>query len=408
MTSLEEAHRRCWPQVLATTVRLTRDLDLAEECVQDAYVRALTAWGSDPPRNPGAWLTATARRIAIDCLRRESTLRAKLPLLVMEDDADDPGSETDLLRLVFTCCHPALSRDAQIVLTLRLLGGLTVVEIASGLLIKEATVAARITRAKRKIAAAAIPFRVPVGAELDERLDAVLEVVYLIHTAGHTAVAGPDLMRPDLCAKARALAGLLADLMPDCSEAHGLLALCLLTGARAGSRSGPDGQLLLLADQDRRAWDHRLVDAGLLAATRALRTGTGRYALQAAIAGLHARAPDLGHTDWAAIVTMYDGLLASWPTPVVALNRIVALSMVPGADLVAILDEVDLLGMDPSLERYPYLPAVRADLLRRLGHNAAAAHVYAKAIALTRNTAESDYLSRRLHEVRGAGNEDGE
>ncbi len=400
MTSLEDAHRRCWPQVLAATVRITRDLDLAEECVQDAYVRALTAWGSDPPRNPAAWLTTTARRVAIDRLRRESALRAKLPLLVMEDDADDVGPQTDLLRLVFACCHPALSRDAQVVLTLRLLGGLTVVEIAAGLLLKEPTVAARVTRAKHKIAAAAIPFRVPEGAELDARLDAVLEVVYLIHTAGHTAAAGSDLMRPDLCAKARELAVLLADLMPDCSEVQGLLALCLLTDARAGSRCGPDGQLLLLEEQDRRAWDRRLIRAGLAAATRALRTGLGRYALQAAIAGLHAQAQDMEHTDWEAIVTMYDGLLASWPTPVVALNRIVASSMIPGADLVALLDEVELLALDPALERYPYLPAVRADLLRRLGRNIAASQAYAEAIALTRNRAESDYLTKRLREVR--------
>lgn len=314
MSAIEEAHRRHWPQVLAATVRLTRDLDLAQECVQEAYVRALTAWGDDPPRNPAAWLTTTARRLAIDAIRREATLRNKLPLLVVDEDPAEPEPQTDLLRLVFTCVHPALSRDAQVALSLRLLGGLTVAEIASGLLVQESAVAARITRAKRKIATAGIPFRVPPEAELPRRLDAVLEVILLIHTAGHTAVVGSELLRPDLSAKARDLARLLAGLMPGNSEVQGLLAVCLLTDARAGARCGPGGELLPLAEQDRRRWDPLLLTAGLRAATAALRGGTGRYALQAAIAGLHAQAPDAQHTDWAAIVTMYDGLQARWPT----------------------------------------------------------------------------------------------
>ncbi len=400
--TLDEAHRRCWPEVLAATVRLTRDLDLAEDCVQDAYLRALTAWRDEPPRNPAAWLTTTARRLAIDRLRRERTWRAKLPLLVMQDDADDPDPGVDLLRLVFVCCHPAFALDAQVPLTLRLLGGMTVVEIAAGLLQREATVAARITRAKKKIAAAGIPFRVPSDDELPERLEAVLEVVHQLHTAGHTAVDGAALTRPDLARTARELAGRLAELLPAASEVHGLHALCLLDDARAASRVGTTGELVLLADQDRATWDRTLVEAGLSAATRALRGGTGRFALQAAIAGLHAQAPDSAHTDWARIVTMYDGLLARWPNPVVALNRLVAVSQQPGADLAVLLTELDRLALDPALDRYRYLPAVRADLLRRLGRPGEAARSYAAALALTRNGAEAAFLRARLRECSGS------
>lgn len=406
MDPIEEAHRRWWPQVLAATVRFTRDLDLAQDCVQEAYLKAFAAWSQEVPRNRAAWLTTAARRLAIDRMRREATLRSKLPLLVIEDD-ETSTPETDLLRLIFTCAHPALSPDAQLVLALRLLGGLTVTEIAAGLLLKEATVAARITRAKQKIAAAGIPFRVPSEAEFPERLTAVLEVIHLIHTAGHTAPEGAELTRPDLSAKARDLAGMLAELMPTQSEVQGLLAVCLLTDARVEARTDEDGALLLLADQDRSAWDQDLVHAGLRAATQSLRGGVCRYALQAAIAGLHAQAPSIEHTDWGLIVTMYDGLLATWPTPVVALNRLAAVSMVPGTDLVEVLAELDALGAEPPLLAYPYLPAIRADVLRRLGRFAQAESAYAVAAALTGNEAERAYLRRREEEVGGWGRDVG-
>lgn len=399
----EEVCRRCRPEVLAATVGLTRDIDLAEDCVQEALLRAITTWQHKPPANPAAWLTTTARRIAVDRIRRETRLRSKLPMLVVDLDpgpADpDTGPAPDLLRLIFTCVHPALSRDAQLALTLRLLGGLAVPEIAAGLLLKEATVAARITRAKQKIAAAGIPFRVPDTAELPARLDAVLEVVHLIHTAGYTAADGHSLTRPDLAGTARELASMLARLMPQHSEVQGLLALCLLNDARAPSRTSPGSQLVPLPDQDRRGWDQQLLTAGLAAATVALRTGTGRYALQAAIAGLHAQARSIEETDWPAIVTMYDGLLERWPNPVVALNRLVAVSMTAQADLPAVLTGLEALADEPALRRYPYLPAARADVLRRLGRTRQAAQAYTEALALTRNGAEVEYLTRRLREL---------
>jgi RNA polymerase sigma-70 factor (ECF subfamily) len=403
-----EAYRRCRPQVLAATVRLTRDIDLAEDCVQDAMLRALQSWDRDPPRNPAAWLTTTARHLAVDRIRRENRLRAKLPLLVVTDSGSDtspgpdvglgadPPEDHDLLSLVFLCCHPALASSGQVALTLRLLGGLTVPEIAAGLLLKEATVAARITRAKQKIAAAGIPFRVPAAADLPERLDAVLDVIHLIHTAGHTAADGATLTRPDLAGTARDLVGMLARLLPRDSEVRGLLALCLLDDARLPARTDGAGALAVLAEQDRSGWDRDLLAAGLAAATAALRSGTGRYALQAAIAGLHAQAPSLAATDWAAVVTMYDGLLARWPNPVVAVNRLVAVSMLPGADPLAVLDELATFADHPALARYPYLPAVRAELLRRAGRTAEAATAYRAAIALNRNGPQDAYLRRRL------------
>lgn len=405
-----EAYRRCRPQVLAATVRLTRDIDLAEDCVQDAMLRALQSWDQDPPRNPAAWLTTTARHLAVDRIRREGRLRAKLPLLVVPEsgpdarqypgvDPDDPLENHDLLSLVFLCCHPALASSGQVALTLRLLGGLTVPEIAAGLLLKEATVAARITRAKQKIAAAGIPFRVPAAADLPERLDAVLDVIHLIHTAGHTAAEGATLTRPDLAGTARDLVGMLARLLPRDSEVRGLLALCLLDDARLPARTDGAGALAVLAEQDRSGWDRDLLAAGLAAATAALRSGTGRYALQAAIAGLHAQAPPLAATDWAAVVTMYDGLLARWPNPVVAVNRLVAVSMLPGADPLAVLDELATFADHPALARYPYLPAVRAELLRRAGRTAEAATAYRAAIALNRNGPQDAYLRRRLREL---------
>ncbi|OKL51260.1 RNA polymerase sigma factor [Buchananella hordeovulneris] len=407
METLEEAYRRCRPHVLAATARLTHDLDLAEECVQEACMRALTSWREQVPANPAAWLTTTARNLAIDRLRREATWRRKLPLLVVDTEPDDePG--LDLLRLMFVCCHPALAPPARLALTLRLLGGLSVEEIAAGLLVRPATVAARITRAKRKIAAAGLPFVVPSGPELTHRLDDVLAVIYLIHTAGHAPADGQTAVRGDLAAKARELARLLVGCLPESAEAVGLLALCLLDDARAPGRHHPEAGMVLLADQDRSGWDPALRLAGLATATRALRLGIsagqlGRYTLQAAISGVHAQAPNAAATNWDAILTLYDGLLRVWPNPVVALNRLAAASLAPGADLAAILAELDQLAASSALRDYRYLAATRADLLRRLGRRTEAASAYTQALSLTRNGAERGFLQRRLAEVTAPG-----
>ncbi|HEY3003877.1 MAG TPA: sigma-70 family RNA polymerase sigma factor [Kribbellaceae bacterium] len=399
---VEEAHRTCWPVVLAATVRLTRDLDLAEDCAQDAFVQALRTWPDGPPDSPAAWLSTVARRVALDRLRRETTLRRKLPLLVEEPAGSGDGDEqpADPLRLVFTCCHPALAEESQVALTLRLMCGLTTREVAAGLLISEATAAARITRAKKKIAAAGIPYRIPSDAELPARLDAVLTVVHLVYTAGHVA-AGKDLTRSDLTGRALDLARTLIRLMPSEPEPQGLLALLLMTQARAGARVSEDGELVLLADQNRDRWDRRLVHEGIARATAALRAaeltaaGPGRFALQAAIAGLHVSASSWEQTDWPKVVTMYDALLLRWPSPIVALNRAAARSLVPGADLAAVLAELDRLADEPALKAYCYLPATRADVLSRLGRTAEAADAYATAIALTANDTERRFLTRR-------------
>ncbi len=405
--AVERAHRRHWAEVLAAVVGLTRDLDLAEECTQEAYVAALRSWSAALPDNPAAWLTTTARRVALDRLRREATLRRKLPLLIVDagptganadpaDSGDD--SPTDLLRLVFTCCHPALSQPAQVALTLRLLCGLTTAEVAAALLVKEATAAARITRAKHKIAAAGIPFRVPDDGELPQRLDAVLTVIHLAYTAGHTAQGG-GLVRPDLTVRAIGLARMLAGILPEESEVQGLLAMLLLTQARGDARIGPDGELVLLRDQDRGQWDQAMIRDGLRRATVALRLGDGRFALQAAIAGLHATAGSWDGTDWPQVVRMYDGLLRCWPSPVVAANRAVARSFVAGADLTGVLAELDDLVAGPGLKDYPYLHAARADVLARLGRTEPARHAYDEAILVARNDVERRFLSRRRDDL---------
>ncbi|MBA3991497.1 MAG: sigma-70 family RNA polymerase sigma factor [Propionibacteriales bacterium] len=392
---VDEAHRRHWATVVAATARVTRDLDLAEDCAQDAYVQALRSWPDGVPESTVAWLTTVARRTALDRLRREATLRRKLPLLQVEPvQADDEPSASDPLRLVFTCCHPALSREAQLPLTLRLMCGLTTAEIARVLLIKETAVAARITRAKQKIAAAGVPFRLPDDTELPARLDTVLTVVHLAYTAGHTA-SGDSLTRPDLTGRAIELARLLVRQLPGEPEAQGLLALLLLAEARGEARVGPTGELVLLADQDRATWDRRLIAEGLGRATTALRHGDGRFALQAAIAGLHAAAPSWEATDWRQVVRMYDGLLRRWPNPVVALNRVAATSLVPGADLGVVLGELDRLAGDHALDDYAYLPATRAHVLARLGRRDEARAAYDEAILLTANETERRFLQRR-------------
>jgi RNA polymerase sigma-70 factor, ECF subfamily len=405
-----DAHRREWAFVLAATARVAGDLDLAEECVQDAYVIALRAWSEQGvPRNPGAWLTTAARRRAIDLLRRDSTLRRKLPLLVEPDGpapatGQPPAEEgsavipDDRLRLVFTCCHPALAREAQVALTLRLVCGLSTAEIAQAFLVPEATMAARVTRAKKKISAARIAYRVPGAAELPDRLDAVLTVVHLLYTTGHTAPGGGHLVRDDLVDRAIGLARMLGGLMPDEPEVRGLLALLLLTDARRATRAAPDGRLLLLEEQDRSQWDRAAIEEGTALVREALRGGRpGRFALQAAIAALHAKAPSYPDTDWRQILRLYDLLAQAWPSPVVVLNRAVARAMADGPE--AGLAEIAELEQDGRLASYQYLPAAKADLLRRLGRRDEAAQAYRAALRHTTNHSERSFLSRRLAEV---------
>jgi RNA polymerase sigma-70 factor (ECF subfamily) len=374
--------------------------------VQDAYVSALDAWTRDGiPQNPGAWLTTAARRRAIDAHRRDQTLRSKLPLLVTSDisePAPDPeGGDVitdDRLRLVFTCCHPAIAREAQVALTLRLVCGLTTAEIAQAFLVSETTMAARVTRAKKKIAAARIPYRVPEPAELPDRLDAVLTVVHLLFTTGHTAPSGTELVRADLVERALQLTRMLRDLMPDEREVRGLLALLMLGEARRATRTNATGRLLLLAEQDRTRWDRTAIeDAGRLI-LGALRGGRpGRFALQAAIAALHAEAPSYADTDWPQLLALYDELGKVWPSPVVALNRAVVLSMVDGpAVALAALAELEL---DGRLEGYRYLHATKADLLKRLDRRGEAAQCYRTALALTENAQEREFLQSRIAEL---------
>jgi RNA polymerase sigma-70 factor (ECF subfamily) len=404
--------------VLAATARSVGDLDLAEECTAEAFSLALVSWERDGiPRSPGAWLTTTARRRAIDQLRRAKTLRAKLPLLIDPqtgtsydattegvDVADRPGQldaeedeviADDRLRLVFTCCHPALAREAQVALTLRLVCGITTADIASAFLVSEPTMAARVTRAKKKIAGANIPYRVPGEAELPDRLDAVLTVVHLLFTTGHTDPLGPDLVRSELVDRAVGLGRMLVSLMPDEREARGLLALMLLTDARRDARADATGRLVLLEDQDRSLWDRSQIAQGQRLVLQALRGGRpGRFAVQAAIAGLHDTAPSWEETSWSQIVAFYDLLLAAWPSPVVALNRAVAVAMLRGPE--AGLAEVLELERDGRLSAYRYLPATKADLLRRLDRREEAAAAYRTAIELAGNDSERSFLSERL------------
>ena len=393
--AVADAHRREWAFVLAATARVAGDIDLAEECVQDAYVAALDVWSRQGvPRNPGAWLTTAARRRAIDALRRDRTLRGKLPLLI-EPAAPVAGSSPppapageddvipdDRLRLVFTCCHPALAREAQVALTLRLVCGLTTTEIAQAFLVPEPTMAARVTRAKKKISAARIAYRVPEAAELPDRLDAVLTVVHLLYTTGHTAPAGENVVRADLVERALDLARMLRSLMPDEREVRGLLAL------------------LLLAEQDRSRWNRDMIAEGAALVPGALRGGCpGRFGVQAAIAALHAEAPSYAETDWRQIVRLYDVLLEVWPSPVVALNRAVALALAEGPE--SGLAQIQELEAGGRLADYRYLPAAKADLLRRLGRHADAARAYRTALDLTDNDAERAFLTRRITEVSG-------
>ena len=397
--AVADAHRREWARVLAATVRVTRDLDLAEECVQDAYARALTAWRDGIPASPAAWLTTTARNLALDDVRRSANLRGKLPLLVESAPTTEPSVfPDDRLRLVFTCCHPALGLEARIALTLRLLCGLTTIEVARVFLVPEPTMAARLTRAKKKIVVARIPYRVPPLAALPSRIDAVLTVVHLLFTAGHTAATGPSLQRPDLVERALDLARMLRRLLPKDADVAGLLGLILLTDARRETRLGEDGRLLLLEEQDRSAWDRAAIAEGVALVREALRRRPpGRFALQAAIAAVHAEAPSWRDTDWREIVALYNLLRDRWPSPVVALNRAVAIGLADGpasglAALEPLVDEV-------QLARYPYLAAARADFLRRLGRTEQARIAYEEAILLTDNDVERSFLRRRVADL---------
>lgn len=394
-------------RLIAGLTRIVRDVGQAEELAQDALVAALEQWpASGVPRNPGAWLMAAAKNRAIDLLRRSKRIERKHQELGYELEArqagapgidaaiDDPFGD-DLLRLVFIACHPVLSTEARVALTLRLLGGLTTNEIARAFLIPEPTVAQRIVRAKRTLAGARVPFEVPRGPDLAARLSSVLEVIYLIFNEGYTATAGADWMRPALCEEALRLGRILAELAPAEPEVHGLVALMEIQASRSRARAGPDGEPVLLLDQNRALWDQLLIRRGLAALERAhsLNGARGPYALQAAIAACHARALTPDATDWVRIALLYAELSALSPSPVVELNRAVALSMAFGPQVG--LDLADTLTSEPSLESYHLLPSVRGDFLQKLGRFAEARQEFERAASLTRNTRERGLLLDR-------------
>ncbi|TLP52371.1 RNA polymerase sigma factor [Microbispora triticiradicis] len=404
--AVAEAFREEWGQLVATLIRRTGDWDLAEECVQDAFALALRAWRRDGvPRRPGAWLTTAARNRAVDLLRREAAGAAKLREVAgaMREDGvpygPEPGDEPDVpddrLRLIFTCCHPALAPEARVALTLRTLAGLTTAEIAHAFLVGEQAMAKRLARAKQKIRHAAIPYRVPPAHLLPERLPAVLAVLYLLFNEGYSATSGAGLMRPDLAAEAIRLARVLVRLMPDEPEAAGLLALMLLHHARRAARLDGAGDLVVLEEQDRTLWDAARIDEGVALLDGALRRGRpGPYQVQAAIAACHATAARPEDTDWAQISVLYARLAGLVPSPVVELNRAVAVGMAAGP--AAGLAVLDALRESEALAGYHLLPAARADLLRRLGRTAEAGDAYREAMGLAPTGAERRHLARRL------------
>ncbi|WP_327364654.1 RNA polymerase sigma factor [Streptomyces sp. NBC_01296] len=386
-------------RIIAGVARIVRDVAIAEEIAQDALVAALEQWPeSGVPDKPGAWLMATAKHRAIDLVRRKETYARKLAEVgrsledvpppaepAAPDDIDD-----DLLRLIFTACHPVLATEARIALTLRLMGGLTTQEIARAFLASEPAVAQRIVRAKRALAKADVPFEVPYGADREVRLASVLEVIYLIFNEGYSATAGDDLVRPALCEDALRLARVLAALMPEEPEVHGLAALLEFQASRISARTGPDGEPVLLADQNRSKWNRMLIRRGALAMQHA---GSGPYSVQAAIAGCHAEAVRYEDTDWATIATLYGRLVELVPSPVVELNRAVAVSMAEGPE--AALPLVDALAAEPALRAYHLLPSVRGDLLERLGRREEARAEFERAASLTRNARERALLLGR-------------
>lgn len=403
--AVADAHRREWAFVLAATVRVTRDLDRAEECAQEAFAAALVDWPKNGvPASPGGWLTTAARRRAFNVIRHLGVEARYLPLLV--EEAVGPGPEQlvddeelpipdDRLRLVTTCCHPALDQHAQVALTLRLLCGLSTADVARAFLVSESTMAARITRAKKKIAVARVPYRVPAAADLPHRIEAVLSVIHLLFTTGHTVPAGDELVRRDLIERSLELCRMLRRLLPADPAVAGLLALLLLTDARGETRTAPDGRLLLLEEQDRERWDRAAITEGIALVREGLRARPpSRYALQAAIAAVHAQSARWEDTDWAEVVGLYDVLVQIWPSPVVALNRAVAVGFAHGP--AAGLAELDALAAEPQLAGYRYLPAARAEQLRLLGRHREAHQAYTEALFLTENAVERAFLEGRL------------
>ncbi|WP_414496897.1 RNA polymerase sigma factor [Streptomyces sp. CRN 30] len=413
-TTVETVFRIEFPRVVAAVTRIVRDVGIAEELAQDALVAALEQWPRDGvPDRPGAWLTAAARNRAIDLVRRRERYARKLEEVGrdltatgahhVDAPADPDDIDDDLLRLVFTACHPVLSAEARIALTLRLLGGLTTAEIARAVLAPEATVAQRIVRAKRTLAAKGVAFEVPYGPDREARLGSVLEVIYLVFNEGYAATAGDDWLRPALCEDALRLARVLAQLMPEESEAHGLHALLELQASRTAARTGPSGEPVLLKDQDRRRWNRMLITRGFDALGRAGAAAPGApgpYVLQAAIAACHARAHTYEETDWARIATLYGLLAVRSPSPVVELNRAVAVSMAEGPG--PALDIVDGLAAEPALRGYHLLPSVRGDLLARLGRTGEARAEFERAAGLARNGRERDLLLARVRMLRPA------
>jgi RNA polymerase sigma-70 factor (ECF subfamily) len=398
-SEIERVFAEEYGRAVAVLARVFDDIDIAQEAVQDAFTAAVQRWPSAGlPPSPAGWIITTARNRAIDRLRREASRddrHAQAALLRARDEPIEEGAvPDDRLRLIFTCCHPALAIGAQVALTLRLLGGLTTAEIARAFLVPEPTMAQRLVRAKGKIRDARIPYRIPTEVDLADRLRAVLAVVYLIFNEGYVASSGRGLVREDLCAEAIRLGRLLAELMPDEPEVLGLLALMLLVESRRATRTTVDGDLVLLADQDRSRWDRPLIDEGQALVRQCLRRNQpGPYQIQAAINAVHSDAPTAAATDWSQILQLYNQLLLLAPSPVVALNRAVAIGEVAGPDAaLALVDTLDL-------ESYHLFHAIRADLLRRLGRNTEAAQGYDAAIARTANATERDFLQRRRHSL---------
>ncbi|MCH5673640.1 RNA polymerase sigma factor [Streptomyces gilvus] len=408
--AVDTVFRLEFPRIVAGVTRIVRDVGIAEELAQDALVAALEQWPRDGvPDNPGAWLTATARHRAVDLVRRRENYARKLAEIGRslettappEEPADPEDIDDDLLRLVFTTCHPVLSAEARTALTLRLLGGLTTAEIARAFLVPEPTVAQRIVRAKRTLATRNVAFEVPYGPDREARLGSVLDVIYLIFNEGYAATAGDDWLRPALCEDALRLARVLSSLMPKEPEVHALAALLEFQASRAAARTGPGGEPVLLRDQNRRRWNRMLIARGITALHRAEATAGGApgpYTLQAAIAACHAHAYTYEETDWASIATLYGLLAARAPSPVVELNRAVAVSMAEGPE--AGLAIVDSLAAEPALRDYHLLPSVRGDLLERLGRTAEARAEFTRAAELARNERERELL---LGRAAGAG-----